>query len=68
MATVSGIARAAVVEVPGLAILGTLRRDFEVVAHALPPSAPIDGLPGLDFLVGLRLGLDMKAGELTVEG
>ena len=61
MATVSGVARAA------LAILGVLRRDFEVVAHALPPSAPIDGLLGLDFLVSLRSGLDMKAGELTVE-
>lgn len=65
---VSGIARTSVLAVPGLAILGTFRERFDVVAYDLPPSAPFDGLLGLDFLVGLRLTLDMKAGELTAEG
>lgn len=65
--TVSGVARTSVVTTSGLAILGVLRESFKVVTYDLPPSAPIDGLLGLDFLVDLRLTLDMRAGELTVE-
>lgn len=67
MTTVSGTAYAPIVSASRFAALGVVRPDFAIVAHTLPPSAPIDGLLGLDFLVGLRLTLDMRAGVLTVD-
>lgn len=65
--TASGVIEVPRVQVESLECLGVERRDLAVTAHILPPSAPIDGLLGLDFLVGLRLTLDMKKGELIAE-
>lgn len=67
LTTASGTAYAPQVSVNSLSTLGIRREDFVVAAHTLPPSAPVDGLLGLDFLVGLRLTLDMRLGELAVD-
>ncbi len=64
--TASGIVYAPRYVLPRIDGLGAVRERFTVNAHTLPPSAPIDGRLGLDFLVGLRLTLDMRRGELAV--
>jgi predicted aspartyl protease len=46
--------------------LGQERTNFPILAHTLPPSAPFDGLLGLDFLRGQTLTIDFRAGSLTL--
>jgi predicted aspartyl protease len=49
-----------------LTALSQDRIDFPVLCHAFPPAAGIDGLLGLDFLRGLILTLDFRAGLITL--
>jgi hypothetical protein len=46
--------------------LGHHRLGLSVLSHALPPSAGIDGLLGLDFLRGLVLTIDFQNGQLSL--
>jgi hypothetical protein len=46
--------------------LGQHRLGLPVLAHTLPPAAGIDGLLGLDFLRGMVLTLDFRAGQITL--
>ena len=41
--------------------------DLSVLAHAVPKSARIDGVLGLDFFRGKRLTIDFQVGEITLE-
>jgi hypothetical protein len=45
--------------------LGKERTNFQVIAHTLPPSAGVDGLPGLDFLREGRLSVDFTTGLIS---
>lgn len=47
--------------------LGSIRKNFQVVCHDLPPRAGVDGVLGLDFLRGHRLTLDLREGFLSLE-
>lgn len=47
--------------------LGYSEEQFPVMCHALPPSAQLDGLLGLDFLRRNRLVIDFQAGEISLE-
>lgn len=64
--TGSGVEFTPRVPVKRLTALGCVRRQFDVLAHTLPPSAGVDGLLGLDFLRGRRLTLDLRAGKVTL--
>jgi Aspartyl protease len=46
--------------------LDTERVGFPVLCHTLPPSAPIDGLLGLDFFRDQVLTIDFSAGVITL--
>jgi predicted aspartyl protease len=50
-----------------LATLDQARTTFPVIAHTLPPSAPVDGLLGLDYFRQQRLIVDFRQGEITLE-
>ena len=65
--TGSGIEFAPRVELQRLTALGRERLAFPVLGHTLPPSAGVDGLLGLDFLRGLRLTIDFRAGQLSLD-
>lgn len=45
---------------------GVERVQVPILAHTLPPSAPIDGLLGLDFLRGTVLTVDLRAGVIDL--
>jgi hypothetical protein len=47
-------------------MLGKERIGFPVLGHTLPPSAGVDGLPGLDFLRGQQLTVDFRNGQVTL--
>jgi predicted aspartyl protease len=64
--TGSGIAYAPLVVISKIVALGQERVDFPVLGHTLPPSAGVDGVLGLDFLRGLSVTLDFRAGQITV--
>lgn len=49
-----------------LEALGQVKQHVPVLCHALPPTATIDGLLGLDFLRGQCLTLDFRAGQITL--
>ncbi len=50
-----------------LSALGRHHLGLVVVAHDLPESTRIDGLLGLDFLRDLRLTIDFRAGQISLE-
>jgi predicted aspartyl protease len=62
----NGVVESPRVLVDRIDALGQDRRNFEVVAHTLPPSASVDGLLGLDFLRGQELTIDFRAGQITL--
>jgi predicted aspartyl protease len=66
MTTGSGVEYAARLPIDRLAAIGQTRHLFPVVAHTLPPSAPIDGLLGLDFMRGRRLTVDFRRGVVSI--
>jgi hypothetical protein len=49
-----------------MSALGQHRLAFPVLAHSLAPAAGIDGLLGLDFLRGLSLTVDFRAGQISL--
>lgn len=53
-------------ELSRIVALGQERAGLQVLAHTFPPTAGIDGLFGLDFLLGQRLVLDFRAGMLQL--
>jgi len=66
MLTGSGIESVPRLRVQQIETLGKKRRGFPVIAHTLPPNAPIDGLLGLDFLRRKRLTIDFERGRITL--
>jgi predicted aspartyl protease len=64
--TGSGVEFAPRVGVARLEALDQHRLNFPLLAHTLPPSTGVDGLLGLDFLRGLLLTVDFRAGEITL--
>jgi predicted aspartyl protease len=66
MTTGSGVETVPVVVLTRLSALGQHRFGFPVIAHALPASAAVDGLLGLDFLRGHELAIDFRTGWLTL--
>jgi hypothetical protein len=36
------------------------------IAHTLPPTAPVDGLLGLDFVRSQQLTIDFRAGQIEL--
>jgi predicted aspartyl protease len=47
--------------------LGQERSDFSVLAYTLPPEIGVYGMLGLDFLRGLKLTVDFREGQLSLE-
>lgn len=64
--TGSGIESAPQVVLTRFGALGQHRFGFPVVAHRLPAGAMVDGLLGLDYLRGLSVTLDFRAGQIVV--
>lgn len=46
--------------------LGQERSNFPVMAYTLPAEIGVDGTLGLDFLRGMRLMIDFRAGQLSL--
>lgn len=65
--TGSGIEYAPRLTIDKLSAMGHERTTFPLLCHSLPPSAGVDGLLGLDFLVGHRLLVDFQQGFATLE-
>ncbi len=42
------------------------RNDLLITCHALPPTAGVEGLLGLDYIRGQRLIVDYRAGEIAL--
>jgi predicted aspartyl protease len=66
MTTASGMVQVARLPVTRLSSLGHDKLAFPVVAHTLPPTAPYDGLLGLDFIRGMILNIDFRAGLIEL--
>ena len=64
--TESGVEFAPRIILDRVSSLGQERIGFPVLGHTLPPSASVDGLLGLDFLRGLNLAIDFRAGLLSL--
>ena len=64
--TGSGIEFVSLLSINRIEALGQTRSHLPVLCHTLPPSAPIDGLLGLDFLRNRRLTIDFRAGRITL--
>lgn len=64
--TGSGSAAAAQLVLDKILALDTERVGFPVLCHTLPPSAPIDGLLGLDFFRDQLLTIDFRTGIITL--
>src|SRR5262249_16974244 len=65
-ATGAGPASAKVVYIRRLEALGVTRNAFPVLAPDVPVSSTADGLLGLDFLGGLKLEIDFRAGTIEL--
>jgi hypothetical protein len=63
--TGSGVVAVPLLPVAQVQALGQVRQSFPILCHTLPPTATIDGLLGLDFIRGLCLTLDFRAGQIT---
>ena len=46
--------------------LGQDRPNFPILSYALPPTALVDGVLGLDFFRGTILTLDFRIGQITL--
>ena len=64
--TRSQVESAARVTVDKLEAPGQGRPSFPVIAHTLPPTTSVDGLPGLDFLRNHVLILNFQNGEIAL--
>jgi len=65
--TGSGVVFAPRVILDRITALGQTHSAFPVLGHTLPASASVDGLLGLDFLRGLTLTVDLRAGQVTLD-
>jgi predicted aspartyl protease len=65
--TTSGIQHAAIIPIGSLYALGHRKHGLAVTAMTLPPGSGVDGLLGLDFLRGLSLTVDFRAGEVELQ-
>ena len=66
LTTGSGVEYAPRVVIQRVFALGRERLSFPVLGHTLPPSTSVDGLLGLDFLRGLDLFIDFRAGQIRL--
>ena len=66
MTTGSGVEVVPVVVLTRFSALGQHRFGFPVLAHTLPKGSALDGLIGLDFLRGLELTVDFRAGRIRL--
>ena len=64
--TGSSVVRVPRVAIPKFVALGLERDNFPIVAHTLPPTASVDGVLGLDFMRGLCLTVDFRAGRVVL--
>jgi len=64
--TVSGVEYVPRITVARLTALGRQRGPMTVLGRAVPASANADGLLGLDFLRGLHLSIDFRAGQIEL--
>ncbi|MCW5850807.1 MAG: clan AA aspartic protease [Anaerolineae bacterium] len=65
--SVSGAATAPRVKVQRLEALGHRRNNFTVTAFAPHLKANVDGVLGVDFLLGRKLTIDFRLGLVTLE-
>jgi len=65
--TGSGIEFVPKLTVEKIEALGQERANFTLLCHTFPPSSTVDGALGLDFLRGLRLIVDFRAGAVSLE-
>jgi predicted aspartyl protease len=66
MTTGNAVEVVPVVILTRLSALGQHRFGFPVIAHTMPENATVDGLLGLDFLRGLLLSIDFRAGWINL--
>jgi predicted aspartyl protease len=64
--TGSGVETVAQVVIDKIDVLDSERVGFRVLCHTLPPTAPVDGLLGLDFLRDQALTIDFRTGFITL--
>ena len=65
--TGSGVEFVPLIPVSRIEALGKNVENLPVLAHTLPPTAMVDGLPGLDFLRGARLTIDFTDGTIELQ-
>jgi aspartyl protease family protein len=65
--TGSGVESVPVIQLNRIGCLGIIKRNFRVLCHTLPPSAGVDGLLGMDFLVNKKIIIDLRNRILTIE-
>lgn len=64
--TGSGVETPPRLMVGGVRALGEQRDNLVVIAHALPPSAGVDGVLGLDFFRDRELTIDFRNGLISL--
>lgn len=57
-----------VLEMQQIEMLGAILRPCEVICQQLPRALGVDGLIGVDLLVGRRILLDFAVGRIEVHG
>ena len=67
MTTGSGVEFVPLLAIDRIEALGKLRINFPLICHTLPPTAPVDGVLGLDFLRDRRLTIDFRRGRITLK-
>lgn len=65
--TGSGVEYVPRIPVRRIESLHTLREDFPLLCHTLPPTSMVDGLLGLDFLRNTNLQIDFKKGAIQLQ-
>jgi len=66
MTTGSGVEFVPRLAVDRIEALGKVRTNFPLICHTLPPTAPVDGVLGLDFLRSQRLTINFRKGRITL--
>ena len=67
IATASAIESVPTIIIHAIDALSAQARPIRVLIHALPPSAGVDGLLGLNFFRGRRLTIDFRVGSIALE-
>lgn len=65
--TASGVEYAPKAIVEQIEALQRRQQNFPVLCLNFPPGGTVDGVLGLDFFRGLRLVIDLRQGQVTVE-